>query len=76
MSRMVEVHPQVLAQLQERAARCSELESRVVEVVAELLRWSGEELRPVIPRTAWNSGRSNGLLKAAEMVAEKLGAKS
>ena len=36
MSQMEHVHPQMLKQLKERAARCTELEKIAAEVVADL----------------------------------------
>jgi hypothetical protein len=60
---MISVHPQMLAQLQERAARCTELEKLAAEVVAELETLVGRA-----------NGDDNGAFQvAADLVAEKLG---
>lgn len=72
-SQMEHVHPQMLNQLKERAARCTELEKAAAEVVAELRQLSVDAFgRPGV----YQVGRERALQQAADLVAEKLGVES
>jgi len=76
---MISVHPQMLAQLQERAARCTELEKLAAEVVAELrdkTREVGRRLVADYPASEYHTGEAYAYDAAADLVAEKLGVKS
>ena len=77
MSKYELIHPQMLKQLQERAARCSELERLAAEVVAELREQSEDARRLSFlgcnETENYHSGRCDALGVAADLVAKKLG---
>lgn len=79
-SQMEHVHPQMLKQLKERAARCTELEKAAAEVVAELRERSSEANRLSAlgygDAPSYHTGRDNAFDAAADFVAEKLGVES
>ena len=74
------IHPQMLRQLRERAARCSELERLAADVVAELRRLSSEA-----SMHSYSAGYHDAAIhemalaqayeSAADLVAKKLGVK-